>query len=294
MTINRYKIIRSTPQEEFALNCTVYKQGTQIRPALLGISGFACSSYNFEWLWPHLVQHFDVYLIDNRGMGESEPVRKNYTLQDLADDAAETMLTLGHSRYHVAGISMGGMIAQLLALKNPNRIESLSLLCTTSGGDGFLPLPPLTLDALHQFYSIPEPKRSELALKAYVHPMTQSMQPELFDKMVELRSSHPPRFDQVLLQKQAVDEFLSKPIPLSQISARTLILAADSDRFVPLGNASRLQASIPRSQAQIVRETDHYFFLEKPEEIAHLLSDFALSPTTGIETAKGDARHEIR
>lgn len=280
MKPNYYKIVRSTPQSEFTLNCTAYRHPTELRPALVGISGFACSSYNFEWLVPYLTQHVDLYLIDNRGMGGSEAVQQPYNLEDLADDAAEAMKFLGVNSYHVAGISMGGMIAQLLTLRHPEKVESLSLLCTTSGGPDFLPLPPLPEDALRQFYAVPEPRRSELALKAYVHPLLQSMNPELFDKMVELRSSHPARLDQVLLQKKAVDTFLEKPLPLQNIRCRTLILAADGDRFVPFGNAARLQSAIPGSQVQVVRESDHFFFLEKAAEVGALLTSFLGSPTT--------------
>jgi len=248
----------------------------------LCISGFACSLYNFSWMAPFLATKSPLVLIDNRGMGKSQGCPWPYSLADLADDAATLMKSLGHDRYNVVGISMGGMIAQLLTLKYPKRVSKLALLCTTSGGSRFAPLPEITVEALKLFYSFPEPKRSASALKSYVHPSLQNENPELFKSMIELRSSQSADLEQVLLQKYAVDDFLHSEIPIQNIHCPSLILTGAEDRFVPIENARRLAGLIPDARLEIIPNSDHFFFLEKAKEVAFRIQEFITDKETKI------------
>lgn len=262
---------RNTLHERFSLHSYVAGSGEPV----LCISGFGCDAYNYEWIWPVLARRSNVVLLENRGMGLSQKVTQSYELEEMANDAVEAMLQLGHPRFHVVGISMGGMISQLIAINHPERVTSLSLLCTTSAGDRFVPLPPLTPEMLKKAATIPEPQRTEFTLRAITHPRTIEKSPTLFAEMVRLRREHGAPLDQLLLQKDAVDRFLAGPaIPVEKIACPTLVLHGDTDRFVAAENGRRLAALIPNATLQLVPESDHYFFLEKAEEVASHINEF--------------------
>jgi 3-oxoadipate enol-lactonase len=238
---------------------------------LLCISGFGCSHYNFIEMAKDLGDQYRMVLIDNRGMGQSSDSPKDYDLEILASDALEVMNQLGVDTFHLAGISMGGFVSQLLVKMAPQRVQSLSLLCTSSGGSDFVALPPMTEENLTQFYQLPEPKRTEIAIEATVHPKLKENNFGRFQNICELRRAHPVRVDQVLMQKRAVDKFLSTNLDLSEIRCPTYILTGDSDRFVSPKNAHLLQQRISGSKLFSVDETDHLFFLEHPRKVAEIM-----------------------
>lgn len=79
-------------------------------------------------------EHFEVLAFDPRGLGKSSPALEPFTIADMADDAALLAASLGWERYHVIGISMGGMVAQELALRYPQAVDRMVLGVTNPGG----------------------------------------------------------------------------------------------------------------------------------------------------------------
>ena len=106
---------------------------------VLMIMGLAASSRMWYRLVPWLSRSHRVILFDNRGTGDSPPVRGRLTMAGLADDALTVMDEAGVESAHVIGASMGGMIAQHVALDHRDRVRSLVLACTTPGGRSGLP-----------------------------------------------------------------------------------------------------------------------------------------------------------
>ena len=105
-------------------------------PPLLLIQGFACGKDDWGALTKMLASTCkrDVISFDHRGVGESDVPDRPYTVQEMALDALQVAKAAGADRVHVLGISLGGMIAQELALENPSLVSSLVLGCTTHGG----------------------------------------------------------------------------------------------------------------------------------------------------------------
>lgn len=98
--------------------------------SLLLIAGFACDHTNWLKMIPILASHYRVIVFDNRGVGQTSAPNTPYSIRQMADDAAGLLEAMGLSRVHVAGHSMGGQIAQELALAHPERVRSLTLLAS--------------------------------------------------------------------------------------------------------------------------------------------------------------------
>src|SRR5262245_4560862 len=98
------------------------------------IMGLGASSRLWYRLSPWLRPRYRVILLDNRGTGDSDSVRSRLTMPAMARDAVSVLDAAGVESAHVIGASMGGMIAQHLALDDRERVRSLVLACTTAGG----------------------------------------------------------------------------------------------------------------------------------------------------------------
>jgi 3-oxoadipate enol-lactonase len=253
---------------------------------ILCLSGFGCSHYNFIELEKDLGDTYPMVLIDNRGMGESSSVDLDYSLEEVVDDALEVMKVLNCESFHLMGISMGGFISQLMTLKNPEKINSLTLMCTTSAGQEFVPMPVMTEEMLQGFYALEEPRRTEMAVEATAHPNIKERAYGRFQGIVELRRSHPVRVDQVIKQKRAVDLFLKNPLALETIKVPTLIVTGDADRFVSPKNGEILHKLIKNSLFKTIPETDHLFFLEKPRLVAEVVKNFLTTLPLAAEKEK--------
>ena len=109
---------------------------------LLLIQGM--SGHGAMWgaaLVDELARDFEVVTYDHRGIGESARADDPFSIADLAADAAGLLTALGHESAHVMGISMGGMVAQELTLRAPERVRSVTFGCTTPGGPGAFDAP---------------------------------------------------------------------------------------------------------------------------------------------------------
>ena len=113
------------------------RSGNADGPPLLLIMGMSGTS--LSWGEPFLQQlreDFDVIAYDHRGVGASTQLDGPVTTRQMADDAVALLDALALDDAHVLGISMGGMIAQELALAHPERVRTLTLGCTYCGGEG--------------------------------------------------------------------------------------------------------------------------------------------------------------
>ncbi len=106
-------------------------------PPLLVLNGFAATSADWDPCFiDQLASRHKLILLNNRGIGGSTDDGQSFDIAKLANDAAHVIETLGFERTSVMGWSMGGFIAQTLAVDYPDRVHKLILLSTDSGGTG--------------------------------------------------------------------------------------------------------------------------------------------------------------
>lgn len=189
------------------------------------------------------------------------PVRSPYTLTDMALDALGVLDALGLRRAHVCGASMGGMIAQQLALLAPERVKSLSLMMTSSGSRALpgpslrvrgallkRPADPLDLAAMAE--------RTYALFRLIGSPAYPTPEAELRQRiMASLRRSNRP--NGVLRQLAAIAADSRRAEQLGRIQAPTLILHGDADPLLPVAAAHDLARRIAGARLDIIPGMGH-------------------------------------
>jgi 3-oxoadipate enol-lactonase len=112
-----------------------YEQHGDAGDPLLCIMGLGAPLQFWQFQTPAFARTHRVCVFDNRGIGRSDKPKGPYTIRALAEDALAVMDACGFDRAHVLGLSMGGMIAQELALRHPDRLATLTLACTFAKPD---------------------------------------------------------------------------------------------------------------------------------------------------------------
>lgn len=248
--------------------------GLERRPYLLGLSGFGCTHYNFIDLVPELEKNFTVVLIDNRGTGKSGRTTSDYLMKDLAEDALAVMDHLNVKTFGLMGISMGGFISQELVKMAPERVSALCLMCTTSGPPTFTHPKKLTEQDLRQLNMWDPQVQAEFMTKATTHPTFQKNDPDRFQRIINLRLEHKVDLEEKIRQNRAAVAFLETPFDLSVIKCPTFAMAGLEDRFLSPTFPGLFRSAIPQTIVELIPETDHYFFLEKPIVVGEKLNNF--------------------
>jgi 3-oxoadipate enol-lactonase len=244
--------------------------GDPAKPPVLLIMGLALSSRAWDRLPTLLSRDFRVLIFDNRGTGRSGRVGFAYRMSDLADDAAAVLDAVGCPVAHVFGISMGGMVAQELAIRHPARVRSLALGCTFASWRGATaPSLSTKLDLLLLNIGFVTPARiSRVLVSAEWH----AAHPESALRWMRRAERTALRYATAQVLAIARHETLPR---LYQIRAPTLVLTGSADKLVPPANSEVLARSIPGARLVVLPKAGHVFPLERePETVAALREHF--------------------
>ncbi|WP_439028241.1 alpha/beta fold hydrolase [Haloarchaeobius sp. DT45] len=232
-----------------------------------------------RWMWRFQRRRLSDYrtiVFDNRGTGDSdvpEPPGPDegqetspYSIEAFASDLEAVLDAEGVESAHVVGASMGGMTAQRYAY-DYDRAQTLTLLCTSHGGEEAVPTPEATQ---RRMFDVPEEYDEREAIRYKMQPAMSDDFWEDNDDLVEeildwrLTSDAPP--EARLAQAGAVAAFDSTQW-LDELTLPTLVLHGTADRVLPVENGVQLHERLPESSLDLYEHGSHLFFIESPDAV---------------------------
>jgi 3-oxoadipate enol-lactonase len=254
------------------------RSGNREGPPLLLIMGMSGTSLHWGEPFLDLLRpDFDVIAYDHRGVGASAPLDGPITTREMADDAARLLAALGLDDAHVLGISMGGMIAQELALNHPALIRTLTLGCTYCGGEGSALAAEEDLSGLVEAMGSGDRERALRAGWEINVSAAFAADDDAYAKFREIATRRAVAVPVIMQQMQACAAHDTNA-RLAQIAAPTLVIHGAADRLLPVQNGRLIASRIPGAQREIFDDVGHLFFWERPERSAELVRAHAAVP----------------
>jgi pimeloyl-ACP methyl ester carboxylesterase len=253
-----------------------YLRAGEGEPLLL-IQGM--SATHLAWGRPfldELERSFDTIVFDNRGMGLSGQAELPFTIADLAGDTAALLDALELETVHVVGISMGGMIAQELALAHPERIRSLTIGASYCGGPEGTLMAPEDLQMLATAYASGVPEQVFRAMWEINLSPDFRADDSRFAAFTEMGSALPAP-QPVVLQQMRACAIHDTHERLGQIELPTLVIHGDADRLLGYSNGRQVAGLIPSARLETLAGVGHMFWWEQPQRSAELIREHALA-----------------
>ena len=236
------------------------------------ILGLSC---DVNWWTPEIIEamakNFKTIVFDNRGIGQSDKPEMSYSIKMFADDTVGLMNALNIEKAHVLGLSMGGFIAQEIALSCPERVEKL-ILCSTHCG-GAKALAPSN-EAIS--FLLNPPRKPIEFVNSFIPLLFTNTFIESNPDFIESYKQRMLRipFNRRLYRRQLQAMSFNAARKLKTINIPTLILHGKEDVLVPPGNAEILAKGIPNARKVILDNTAHFLFQPDTEKVTTLISEF--------------------
>lgn len=243
-------------------------------PPLLLIPGLGATRRVFDPFAPALKRRHRVITYDPRGVGDSERGTLPLSMPVLAADAAAVIDASGEDSVDVFGASMGGVVAQQLAVDHYDLLRKLILAATQAPGSHAVPAEPAARAALLGRGARTPEDAYRIACTVLYSPAFQRAHPEFIEEQVRLRSHHPvpPHvFHEQLAATQRASSLWDQ-LPL--IATPTLVMHGTADAVSPFENAIVLSNRIAGAGLRRFDDAGHLFFHERPDESARVVSEY--------------------
>jgi 3-oxoadipate enol-lactonase len=240
---------------------------------LVLVHGLAYDRAGWGRLPDLLAERFRVVLVDNRGVGESDAPPGPYTVAELAADVVAVLDDAGIERTNLFGVSLGGYIAQEVALTWPERVEKLVLCSTAPGGPSAVPMPQATQDVFAKYPTMEREAGLRMFVENSLGERGVRELPELAEEIFRYRLGHAPTVEAWAAQATAGATFVDDD-RVGAIAAPTLVLAGGADVVVDPRNAPLLGELIPGARVEVVPDRGHLMIWEDSERVAELVQEF--------------------
>ncbi len=243
---------------------------------LLLIMGFGMPGIAWMPVLP-MLSGFKCIYFDNRGTGMSDKPEGPYTIPEMAEDANNLLVALGIESAKVYSISMGGMIAQELALRHPERVSRMVLGCTAAGGPEAVPPAEETVMSLLGAFKmlVTDADLAIDTLLPILHtPDFVAAHPEVKQMMLFGMAAIPPTPPEVAESTlEGIREFDTYD-RLPQIKCPVLIMHGEQDTLILPANAEILKRRIPHAELQMIPNAGHNFWAEDPMRVHQRIAEF--------------------
>ncbi|MBW2537106.1 MAG: alpha/beta fold hydrolase [Deltaproteobacteria bacterium] len=250
-------------------------RGQSGAPVLVLLRGAGRTLEHWQRVCEELEDGFRLVLLDHRGVGRSDPLLGPYGTRDMAADVVAVLDAERIERAHVLGVSLGGMIAQHLAIDHPGRVDRLVLGGTSPGGAGAQRMNPWTAARLTRARFRSAAIAAEVEAELLLSAEYRRRRPGVVDHWRQLGERYPVARATVLVQLLAAMRHDTQDA-LDGIRAPTLVVTSDRDRLVPPANSRLLAQRIPAAELVWIYGAGHDFATERPVDVARLLTGFLL------------------
>ena len=244
-------------------------------PTLLLLNGEGGNTLDWAALLPALTDRFQVITFDARGAGRSSAPPGPYSTRQMADDAAAVLDHVGAARAHVVGLSLGGMVAQELALAHPERVDRMALLATHAR-----PASPALWDAWTTFFVQAQERELDRA-GVVLWFMAWMFTPAFMARHEQVMEAVAQWQDDPLLATahgrgapgaaaRAHDTLERLPL----IAAPTLVVVGDQDILTPAAAARELAEGIRGARLQVLEGGGHLALFEREAAFTDALLAF--------------------
>lgn len=255
-----------------------------VGPPLLLLAGLGYAS----WCWLELQQALRdeaaTLAFDNRGTGRTDKPAGPYSIALMADDAAAVLGAAGWRDAHVVGHSMGGYIAQTLALRHPEKVRSLILVGTSPGGPDTHPVPQQTMDSWKLAGTLPPAEYARKSMPHSFAPGWTERHPDAFERILARRLEFPTPSANWLAQYGACVDYVTHGIDVGAIHKPTTVIHGEQDRVVPHHNGKLLAQRLPGARFVSLKDAGHLPMLEDPPAFAALLRTHLAAQAAGDRT----------
>jgi 3-oxoadipate enol-lactonase len=267
---NRYAS-NGTLRIAYELQGTMHRR----RPWLVLIHGMGFDRTGWEPVLPTLRRRFRLVLVDNRGTGRSGRPDGSFAVADMASDVVAVLDAAGIDRVHVLGASLGGMVAQELAITRPERVARLVLACTTPGWPTSYPMPAASLRLIRAARGMPRAAARRLHTEHALSAQAVQQDPALVGRLMAVQGVRPVAQEVLLAQAMAGARYAGR-LRQRRIGARTLVVHGSADTVVDPRNARLLAGRITSARLVTFPGLGHLLFWEDPAGFAAVVTSFLL------------------
>ncbi|KAF0252637.1 MULTISPECIES: alpha/beta fold hydrolase [Pseudomonas] len=243
-------------------------QGRGPRP-LVCIHGVGSYLEAWDAVASHLVEDFRILTFDLRGHGRSSRVYGRYEIDDFVGDTLALAAHVGFETFDLAGFSLGGLIAQRLALQHPHRLRRLALLAAVSGRTR-----EERTRVLERLAALQEGERGshhDASLSRWLSEDFQARNPELIACLRQRDAENDPQCYAAAYRVLAETDYGGF---IDQIQVPTLIATGEQDQGSNPRMATFMHECIPGSRLEILPGLRHSILIEAPQQVAGLLHEF--------------------
>ena len=241
-------------------------QGDAGGETIILLHGYTDSSFSYSTVLPLLDRKYRVYVLDQRGHGESDRPANAYALSQFAADVLAFMDVMKIDKATIVGHSMGSFVAQHVAVAAPERVKRMVL-----SGSATTIRNSVVTDLQREVNALNDPISEEFVREFQVSMAFQPMPDGFVTGVVKESLNMPAR-----VWREVMAEMLSSnsQVELAKIKVPTLILWGDKETVFPRSEQDALLASLPNARLKVYEDTGHAMHWERPERFAKDLQEF--------------------